>query len=787
MIKSHFQLALRNIIKHKLFSLINIAGLSLGLTAAIILFLFAKYQLTYDQYHTHADDLYIVYKERITPTGVQPTYDTWHPLLGQLMTDFPEIKSGTRINESGVMVEANGNRFNESCYYVDPDYFKVFDFPLALGDNNNPLPDNNAVIISKELAKKYFGDDNPIGKSLIINFEQLYTVSGVLEEYPRNSSIASDLIFPIKSQPDYADWENDWGSSSLFSVIQLDESASSEALAAKFPSLIKKLWNEDVQKRTNFKLLPIAATFETFIGDPKDVYILLIVGIGLVLIVTINFINLSTARTLDRSKEVSMRKVFGAQRGQLIQQFLYESVVMSLMALAISMLAAKILLPVINQHFELHLNLSLSNPVVYLTLFIVSLLLGLIAGIIPSSILSGLQIQRGLKSFTSERARMRNVLVTLQFGISIVLLISVIMIGKQINFMKTTDMGYQSENQLIIPISVNDFAEVDAAQQRLESFKQLISKHSAVRSISSSRHVPLNWSGSNVFVKPEGWQDEPLRMRYTFHDADFLSTYQIPLIEGTGFKNDAFGDQRESVMINEATMRAFGWNSIANKNIMIGNQKIEVVGLIKDFNFETVQNEIAPTLHFHRTPSNQTHRYITVNITNGNKEEVVDYIKSKWIVLDASETLPFNYYFLDETIDRVYQNENQLFTMIKTFAFIILVVACMGLYGLSSFTLEKKKKEIGIRKVLGASVIRITTMYFQRYLLLILISFAFAIPIAIYLMNKWLLGYAKHTSITVDVFLISLFSTVLISMLTIASKILHVATRNPATVIREDN
>lgn len=786
MIRNHILFAIRNIAKYKLFSLINIAGLSLGLTAAIVLFLFAKYQLTYDQYHTNADDLYIVYKERITPTGIQPTYDTWHPLLGQLKADFQEVKTGTRISQSGVMVEANGNRYNESCYYVDPEYFNVFDFPLLPGDNKNPLPDNTSAIISQELAKKYFGEENPIGKSLIVNFEQQYIVSGVLEEYPRNSSIASDLIFPIKSQPDYADWENNWGSSSLFTIIQLDKAASPETLSSKFPSFIKKIWNEDVQKRTNFKLLPISATFETFIGDPKDVYILLIVGIGLVLIVTINFINLSTARTLDRSKEVSMRKVFGAQRSQLIQQFLYESVLMSLVALVISLVAAKILLQTINQYFELDLSLNLSNPLVYLTLFSVSVALGLLAGIIPSFILSGLRIQRGLKSFTSDRSRMRNILVTLQFGLSIVLLISVIVIGKQINFMKTADMGYQTHNQLIIPISVNDFAEADVAQQRLESFKQIISKHSAVKSISSSRHVPFNWSGSNVFVRPEGWQGEPLRMRYTYHDADFLSTYQIPLLEGPGFKDDSFGDQRESVMINEAAMRAFGWSSIANKSILIGDHKIEVVGLIKDFNFETLQNEIAPILHFHRAPSNQTHRYVTIHIADGNKAEVVNFIKSKWSILDASETLPFNYYFLDETLDRVYQNENQLFTMIKAFAFIILAVACMGLYGLSSFTLERKKKEIGIRKVLGASVVRITVMFFQRYLILILISFGFAIPISIYLLNEWLSGYAKHTSITADVFLISLSAIVMISTITIASKILHVATRNPATVIRED-
>jgi len=787
MFRNFFFVAVRNLSKHKLFSIINIVGLSLGLTAAIILFLFARYQLTYDQFHSKSNDLYIVYKERITPTGVQPTYDTWHPLLSQLEVDLPEVKSGARIADSGVLVEVNGNRFNENCYYVDPEYFEIFDFPLEVGDNNNPLPSQESAVISKELAKKYFGNDNPVGKSILVNFDQQYVISGVLKDYPRNSSIASGLIFSITSQPNYAERQNDWGSSSLFTVIHLDHDASAEALTAKFPSVIKKIWNEEVQLRTNFKLLPLSATFETFIGDPNDVYILILVGIGLVIIVTINFVNLSTARTLDRSKEVSMRKIFGAQRLQLIQQFLYESIIMSLIALAISVVAAKMLLPFVNQRFELDLFLDLENPITYLSLATFSLGLGMLAGIVPSVILSGLQIQRGLKSFRADRGRLRNGLVTLQFSLSMVLVIAMLVIGDQLNFMKTANMGYEVRNQVIIPISVNDFADADQAQLRLQTFKDIISKHSGVKNLTSSRHVPLNWSGSNIFVRPEGWQDDPLRMLFTYHDADFLDTYHIPLVEGPGFKEDSFGDQRESVMINEAAMRAFGWQDITDKNIQIGDQKIQVVGLIRDFNFETLQNEVAPSLHFHRTASNRTHQFITVNAVDGKASEVLDFIKAKWIIIDASDALPFNYYFLGDNIARVYQNEDQLFTMIKAFAFVILVVACLGLYGLSSFTMEKKKKEIGVKRVLGASVVRIIQTFFQQYVLLLLISFAFAIPISLYLMNEWLSGYAKHISLSSVTFLISFLSIVVISLATVTTKIFQVASRNPATIIREDS
>jgi putative ABC transport system permease protein len=234
-------------------------------------------------------------------------------------------------------------------------------------------------------------------------------------------------------------------------------------------------------------------------------------------------------------------------------------------------------------------------------------------------------------------------------------------------------------------------------------------------------------------------------------------------------------------------MRAFGWQGIMDKNIQIGDRKIQVVGLIKDFNFETLQNEVAPTLHFHRTASNRTHRYITVNVVDGKTSEVVNFIESKWTALDASDALPFNYYLLEDTIDRIYQNEDQLLTMIQAFSFVILAVACLGLYGLSSFTMEKKKREIGIRKVLGASLFTITRMFFQKYILLFLVSFAFAIPISLYLMNEWLSGYAKHISLSSATFLISFLAIVVIASATIISKILQVASSNPAAIIKEDS
>lgn len=787
MIKSYLLIAFRHLTRHHLFSAINILGLSVGLSAAIVLFLFARYQLGYDQFHSNQENIYIVYKDRITPTGTQHTYDTWYPLLAQLRSEFPEVTNGTRISEGDVIVEVNGKRFSEPCYYSDENYFHVFDFPLSYGENENPLPGQQSAVISERLAEKYFGDADAIGKTLILNFDQQYTVTGVMKAYPQNASIASELIVPIASEPSYAESENDWGNSSIFSIVQLRPDANPSLLSAKFPDLVRKLWNEEVQQRTKLRLLPLRATFETFIGDPKDVYILLFVGLGLVLIVTINFVNLSTARSLDRAKEVSMRKVFGAGRNQLVHQFMYESIILSLVSLICSFLMVRLLLPFLNQQFELDLALPLTDVNTILALLATSITLGVLAGSVPSFSLSGLKIQRGLKTFQGKGVTMRNTLVAVQFAISIVLVVCVIVIGDQIKFMKRADMGFDVHNQLVLPISPFDFADADEAVQRLQTFKDVLSKHSAVKSISSSRHIPFNWTGSNLFVKPEGWQGDPLRMRFTYHDADFFPTYQIPTIEGPGFKDDSFGDQRESAVINEAAMRAFGWNSISDKKLMFGDHLVNVVGLIRDFNYESLQQEIEPIIHFHRSATNRVHRFITVKVTEGNRDEVVEFAKSKWAMLDATGELPFNYFFLNETVDRTYQAEDRLFTMIRIFAMMVLVVACIGLFGLSTFTVEKRKKEIGIRKVLGASVRGIVVMFYQRYIKLILISFLIATPVSVYLMNEWLSGFARHTSLTMTAFILSFFVITAFTIITVSFKSIQVAMRNPANVIREDS
>ena len=322
MIKTYWLLALRSVQKRKTISLINIIGLALGLAAAITIFLYARYHLTYDQFHNNSENIYLAYKERVTPTGVQPTYDTWVPLLKRMEAEIPEIENGVRIDATRLAIEVNDQRFDEDCYYVDPSYFEVFDFPLVEGDKNRPFASNNAVVLSSLIARKFFGDADPIGREIRVNFEQTYVVSGVLKEYPRNGTVGAEILLPIQSAPDYTEFENEWGSSFLNTYVTLSTNHDLNAVEKKFSEMVKSIWDQETADRTFFKLLPLHQSYDTFIGDRRDSYILLLIALGILLIASINFMNLSTARSLERSKEIAMRKVLGAVKRQLVLQFL---------------------------------------------------------------------------------------------------------------------------------------------------------------------------------------------------------------------------------------------------------------------------------------------------------------------------------------------------------------------------------------------------------------------------------------------------------------------------------
>ncbi len=786
MLKNYFIVAIRSFYKHKVYTLINTLGLAIGIAAAIVIVLFAKHELTYDQHHNNADNIYLVYKERITPNGVQPTYDTWIPMAKQLQEEYPEIKNSARVWLTSEMIKVDDERYNDRLYYADPEYFQLFDFPLLKGDDDNPLPDINSVVISEERALKYFGQQDPMGKTLDIG-GQLYAVSGILGKYPSNSFIGMDMVISILSHPQYEEAKDDWGSSFLFSFLLVDPATNIKDLEGKFPAFITKTWDEEVQKRTNFKLLPLTDSYGTFVGDVKDSYILLYIALGIILIASINFMNISTARSLERAKEIGMRKVMGAGKSQLRSQFLSEAVILSFASMIIGVLIAQAVIPWINDLFNMALAIPFSQPSTWLILLSFGLILGFGSGSYPALYLSNFKILDSIKGYFSQNlagTSMRNILVVVQFALSVILIVGSLTISGQLKFMKNTDMSFDKENLLVIPVSLRNFEDRDEGAIRMETFRDEISTHSAVISSSASMNVPGRWTGSNTFVRPEGWEGDPLRMRFTYHDARFFETYGIEFLDGPNFLPDSEGNQRQSVVLNQAALDAFGWDDPNDKVIEIGSRKINVVGVIKDFNYESLRMEIQPILHYHRAPSNAIHQYITVKAAQKDYGQLLPILEEKWEILEPGQ--PFTYFFMDEELAQLYANEDRLLKMVSTFTSVSIFIACLGLFGLSSFVIEKRKKEIGIRKVLGATVGKIIWMVSNSFTKLIFMGFEIGTPIAYYLMDLWLQDFAYHIDFSVKVLLITLVAIIFIAWLTVSVKSIKAATVNPVKSLKEE-
>lgn len=788
MLYTFLKITFRNFLRQKLYTFLNIFGLALGLAATIIIITFSTHELTYDQFHEKSESIFMAYKERITPNETQSTYDTWVPMGERLVSEYPEVVNSTRFFTDNSIFEVNDERFEGRLAYSDEALFQMFDFGLAKGDTKNPFPIKNAIVLSKAMATKYFGNAEPLGQTLRIDFDRVYEVTGVLNPIPTNSSIQIDHLISIKTIPEYPEYENNWGGSFLNTYVQLDDPNHVKDLEAKFPDLIKNIWDAEVQNRTNFKLLPLKQVYSTTIGDTDIAYILLYIAAGILIISCINFINLFASSTLGRSKEVAVKKVIGSSRKQLMRQFLGESLVISTLSMGIATLLVSIWLPFINSAFDLQLAVGFNNAGTLVILIGLTLIISILSGAYPAYLISKFGIISSLKGSFNKSLKgnsLRDYMIAFQFIVSILLIVGTLVINDQISFMQTSDMGFQKENQVVIPLSLRDFENSDSTTiTRIETFKNELANHSDVILTTTSRNIPTNWTNSYLFVKPDGWEGDPLRMAYTYHDAKFFETYGIEIIEGKNFNDDSYGDQRESVIMNKSAMEAFGFTGVEGKVIQIGNTRLNVVGVIDNFNFETMRDNVRPILHFHRVPSNATHNYLTINTRPGKAKAVIDFAESNWPMLNS--TLPFDYTFIDENIARMYESENRLLLMSTIFSGVAIVIACLGLFGIVSYNVEKRKKEIGIRKVLGASIYSIVKLMSKRFASLILIGFIISVPVGVYYLNDWLNGFAYHIEISPLVFVITIIAVLAVAMITISVKTIQAGLTNPVNVLKED-
>lgn len=790
-IRNYLKIAFRNLWLKKSTSFINIFGLSIGVAAFLFIVLYTHQILTFNHVHENRDRIFMPYKERITPDGIQETFDTWVPLRKKLIDTYSHVISSSHVYETEARVIKENRYIDENILYADDSFFSIFSIDILFGNKDNIFPHSHSIIISEDVSFKYFNKKNSVGEEIELYLPDddtslRFDVTAIISNFPENVSHQPDFIIEMESLPFYSEYANEWGTSFLETYVLLDKPESAALLESEFPTLIESIFDSETKENTNFKLLPMAQFYDQFIGSRSNALILFWIGVGILLIAIINFINLTTAQSSSRAKEIGLRKVLGAFRQQIRTQFLTEAFVLTIIACTIGFLLVFLLLPIFNNYFGVTLNLS-KFSIVELGFFMIGLIisLGILSGVYTAFYLSSIRaidVLRRRLGFNG--MHFKNILVIVQFSIALFLIAGTLIVRRQIEYMTEKDMGFDGEGIMTIAASPSDFEDFDSGLIKLNTFKNQLLQKSFVKQLSCSRAVPTFWTRSFLFVRPDGWEGDPLRMRYTFLDEFFFDTYGIPIKYGTGFIANEAGSRRGNVILNEAAAKAFNFNPFAENFIKIGDSKIPVIGITEDFHFESLENEVAPTLMFYRSPQSESHRHITIKINTASLVNKIEMIEEMWNQLGSTQAFTFS--FMDDRIDEIYENEKRYLAMVTLFSIISIVVACLGLYGLTIFIVEKKRKEISIKKVLGADISMILRMIFGHFAKWIGIAFLISIPFSIYFGNDWLQSYFYRVSIGWTTYLFALAIVLALTILTVGYHSLRAALANPVKYLKED-
>ncbi len=787
MLKNYFKIALRNLLKYKLNSFINIFGLGIAFAASLLIYVFARNELTYDAFHKNAKSIYLVYKERITPTGTQITRDTWLPMAQALKGDYPAVANATRLWDDNSWIEASERRFQENITYADPSLLQMFTFPLLQGDAATVFSDRHSALVSKKVAHKYFGNEEAIGKRITINYSTDYVIRGVLEDIPSNSQIQIEVLVPAESASFYEANKNDWGSSFVSTFIQLSPGTASAELEAQFPNFVTKTWNAEINQSMKLKLTPLLELYNEITGAHTYAYVLLGVAMIILLIATINFMNLTTARSVERAREIGMRKVLGALRRELIRQFLQESLMTVMLALVLGLCLLEIVLPWFNSLYGLELRTDyLNHPQSMLGLLALAVAVGLLSGFYPAFVLSRYQPGEALKGrFKSKPAglRLRYGLVIVQFCLAMILMIGTGVMRRQIHFMKNANLNFDKENVIAIPVQVSDFKNQEEARVRLETFKNDLREQSGILGVASSIQVPGRWPNSFTFAYPTDRDDaQRLRVRRALVDEHFFDTYGMHFIEGRNFSEQSATDAQQSLILNEAALRDLGWPNGTGRQIRVGETVYNVIGVVKDYHFSSFANAVAPVLHFYRPANSEVHRVISVKLAAGNVAATLDYIRDQWRTLDPGR--PLDFFFIDDNFNLLYQSETRLITAISAFTVLAILIACLGLFGLSSLMVAQRTKEIGIRKTLGASLASIVFLLTRVFNKLVMLAFIFACPPAYFAAKTWLQNFAFRIDLGWEIFAMTGLLALVIAFLTVCFQSIKAALANPVEALR---
>jgi len=791
MLKNYLKIAFRNILRHKGYSFINISGLAIGIAVCVLILLWVQDEVSYDGFHQNIDRLFLVptWHDHGESTGLSSGAPP--AVAPALKKEYADIESACRYQPaySEILIRSGEKVFTEHAACADPEFFQMFSFPFVVGDARKPFKSPRSIIMTERMARKYFGDKQGIGNTLIINNKYSFTVTGVLKDLPHNSTFRFDFIFPMEFLREYRNRPNildTWYNCSFYNYVQLAPNVIANELSQKIAGRVKK-------SRPQEKITLFLSPFKDYHlrgiagrgGQIEQVRIFSIVAFLILLIACINFMNLATARSSKRSREVGIRKVVGASRWNLIRQFIGESFLFTFIALGASLILVELLLPLFNSLTgkQLVLALSLGNPIL-IWLLAITLITGLLSGSYPALLLSSFRpvsVLRGGLHSAVRGSLFRRILVIFQFSVSIALIIGTLIVIAQLGFLKNKDLGLEKEQILYFRLE-------GTLQEKYPVLKQELLKHPDISQVTLTSNLP-----TGIYQNGDGWEWEgkapsmnPL-VTYLSVDHDFLNTYGVELLEGQ-FYRERSARKTDRVVINQHFARLLGDGPAVGKRLMQKDSDsgdtiaLTVMGVVKDFNFKPLNQEMGAIIIFNEKSWWTDIRYISMKIQTGAIAGVIADIGRE--VNKLNPEFPFKYRFLDDDYGELYSSYEGLGKIFNYFAILAVLVSCLGLFGLASFTAEQKTKEIGIRKALGASVSNIVRLFSGDFVRWVFLANFIAWPLAYLFMKNWLNEFAYRTGISIWIFIISGLLALVIALITVSYQSVKAAIANPVVALR---
>ncbi len=795
MLRNNFKIAFRNLMKYKTFSFINISGLVLGITCCLLIMLYIQFELSFDSFHEKSDRIYRVYEDIRTDTGTQRVFAPIPPPCGPaLEQDYPEVLNAVRLWFWGNLEVQYESRlfYEDGIFWADPDIFEMFSFKFIKGDPETALVDRSSIVITERIAEKYFGDIDPLGKVMFLNGNDMM-VTGVIENIPHNSHLQFDFLGSLNVFSNRTGMMQNWYSTMFHTYIEIPENVDPAYVAEKIRMVAHNYEGEQFAEWKEERLHFIQPLTDVYLGESlrfepglkgslKNVYMLIIIASLTLVIACVNFMSLSTSRSVNRAKEVGMRKVVGANRLQLIRQFLVESILITGIALLISLGAVYFILPYFNELTGRNLAIDYLGNLSYLGgIIILAAFIGMLSGSYPAFYLTSFRpitVVRGILGKMGQGGDLRKSMVVIQFGIAIVLIISTFTISEQIEFMKNRSLGFDKEQMLIIRFKGNH-----DLSQKYEVLKETFQEHPSIISTTASNSIPGRGTSNYAFALSNEEDNMNQSMFYLFVEHDFIPVYGMELVAGRNFSREMTTDYEEAFIFNEAAARAIGCSSpeeAVGKRMNSGfGRDGNIIGVVKDFNYRSLERNIEPLVLTIR-PGN--FGYLTLKLKTDDIASTMDFVNEKWSSLYPDK--PIVYFFLDDDFNRQYSAEERISTVFRVFTILAIFIACLGLFGLALFTAEQRTKEIGIRKTLGASVSSLTVELSMEFTKWVIVSNIVAWPVAYIAMSRWLEGFAYRIEPDLAFFIIASIIGLMIALVTVSYQSIRVANGNPVESLR---